>query len=315
MTMLVARTPELNGWSRLAIAEIGVFAVCLGYWIFQVELPYVDTFSIIDYVARRSWSGVWTDVLTGNAEYRPLYFILLKAVHDMAGGPNLVVFRTIQLGLIITYLSLFYSLLGPRDIASWLGFTVGMCCLTGLHTAYYTFNTAIPLFSWSLIVNGLMFGAIVLMRRPPSIGLDVAAVAMSMVAVLTIETGVAVGLIWITAGLARWGAARYRTASFVLCGFAICAAIRLLTNAQPIPGPFYTETGCMPMCWPGTTAPDGASKRRASCWKAPSGRIGGLRTPIRTSTFSQRWCESGWGLTAPDPAVSAHLVVPRHLDS
>ena len=235
-------TPEPQHWNLLAFVQIVIFVVCLGYWLVQIEFPYLDAFRHFDYINRRSWPGIWADFLSGTAEFRPLYFSVLKVVHDSFGGPSLVVFRTLQLSLVVSYLALFRALIKPRCASTWFGFTVGFCCLVGLHTANLTLVGSVAL-HWSLAVNIMMLGTLLLLRQGASIRLDVAAAIMSCAAAFLIEYGVAVGLMWIVAGIGRWGAARRRTALLAVCGLAFYTMLRLLTNTQALPGPFRTETG------------------------------------------------------------------------
>ncbi len=236
------RAPAPRHWNRLALAQIVVFVACLGYWLFQIEFSYMDAFRVFDYINRRTWPGIWADFLGGTAEFRPLYFIVLKLIHDSVGGPSLVVFRTLQMSLVILYLALFRTLINPRSASRWFGFTVGFCCLVGLHTANLTLMGPVAL-HWSLVANVMVLGTLVLLRRRASIGVDYAAAVMSWTAVFLIEYGVAVGLMWTVAGIGGWGAARRRTAVFAVGALAFYAILRFLTNTQAVPGPFRTETG------------------------------------------------------------------------
>lgn len=229
-------------WRYLALAEIAALAVGLGYWAFHTPFPYGDGLRTFDYAVRYSWPDVWAQLFSGTEEFRPLYFAAVKLVHDLSGGPSVAAFRTIQMGFIVLDLSLLYLLFKPRSASSWFGFTMSVCCFIGLHTAIDNLTASTPL-PFGPVVFALIVGTLLLLRRAPGRRIDIAAGVMSLAAVFLIEYGVVLGLMWMVAGLTRMGSARRSTAAWALAGLGVYAAIRLLTNAQPVPGPFYSDTG------------------------------------------------------------------------
>ena len=236
------RRPGGRLWFWVAVAHIAVFLAGLGYWMFQVEIPYIDSFRGLDYVLRRSWLGLLTDYFHGTAEYRPIYFTMLKAVLAV-GGPSVTWIRLVQMALVALYCWTFFRLVQPSDAAGHVGFATGFGCLTGLHTARFTVSGEPLLSGWSLIVGLLVFTTLSAMHRRSSLGLNVAAVALTVAGVFMVEVGVVVGFIWIAAGLLRWGGATRRTAALATAALAGYVAIRLFTNQSPVPGPFYTDSG------------------------------------------------------------------------
>ena len=237
----MTRSPRF--WMLLAIGETAAFGVALAYWSFQTEFPYVDGFRVLD-VAARSWPEFLDGQLSARGAYRPLHLFGVKLVHDLAGGPNLAVFRTVEIGAELLLVSMCFALLPPRALASWLGFTVALCCLVGLHTSESLFASGIPFGTESLPVCILMLGSLLLLkRRRPSYVVDATASIMCGAAVLFTEAGVIVACLW----LAAWwlGAARWQTAAGAVLVLALYATLRLLTNTNPFPGPFVTESGVL----------------------------------------------------------------------
>lgn len=233
---------EPRHWQALAAAQIVLITVLLGYWLFQAEFPYIDAFRTLDYSARRTWSGLWTDFFSGWAEFRPLYFAAVKLVQEVAGGPSRVAFRAVQVSVVTLDLALLMAVLWPRTPATWAGFTGAACCFVGLHTAMDNLTTSQPL-PYGTAVIAMVLGTLLLLRRKPSFGVDAAAAVMSATAVLLVEYGLAVGLMWLAAGLSRWGAARLRTAALSAAGLGLYGTLRMLTNSNPLPGSFYLATG------------------------------------------------------------------------
>lgn len=231
-----------RAWRLLAVAAAVCFTIPLAYWHYQTEFPYVDGLRTFDHVVRRPWGGLWADVFSGTEEFRPLYFALVKLVHDAVGGPSLLAFRTINLAFIVFTLTLYAALMRVDRANSVFGFVLALGCFAGLHTVTDNLTAPQPL-PYGPIVIALLLGTLLLLRRPPSLARDLAAGVLSLVAVFLVEYGVTVGVVWIVAGIARFGGARGRTALLGAAGVGIYVLVRLLTNTHSVPGPFYTETG------------------------------------------------------------------------
>ncbi len=234
--------PTQSQWRYLALAEMALVALCLAYWSFQTPFPYGDGLRTFDYAVRNSWSDVWMALFSGTEEFRPLYFAAVKLVHDLSGGPSMLPFRAIQTGFVVLDLALLYLLFSPRSASAWFGFTLAVTCFAGLHTTTDNLTASTPL-PFGPVVFALVLGTLLLLRGRPSLRLDIVAGVMSLAGVFLIEYGVVVGLMWVVAGLSHMGPARRSTATWAIGGLGVYAAIRLLTNAQPVPGPFYSDTG------------------------------------------------------------------------
>jgi hypothetical protein len=222
--------------------QVALFGALLAYWYYQIEFNYIDTASALDRFGRMSWAEMANGVFSGTSEFRPGQAFAIKLVLDLF-GPSQFVFRTLELGMLLLVAWQFFRLLPPRSEAAWFGFTVGFCCLFGLHTARDIFVTALPLGHALLVVTILLLGSLLLLRHGPSVWVDVSAFLLSLLAIFHIEAGVIVPAVWLVAGALRLGGARWRTAGAVLTVCVLYAVLRGLTNADPLPGPFYTETG------------------------------------------------------------------------
>ncbi len=233
-----------NTWHRLAALQVVAFGVCLAYWYYQIEFSYVDATRMFDWVGHQSWPDMFDEILAGSAEFRPAHTFMVKTVHDLV-GPSVVVFRTLQLALLSGIAMLFVALLRPRSEATWFGFTVGFGCLFGLHTARPVFISALPMGHGLLVVSVLFLATILLLRRRPSLALDGSALVLSLLAIFQYEAGVIVPVVWVVAGALHLGGARWRTAVGALLVLGLYATVRGLTNSDPLPGPFYTETGLL----------------------------------------------------------------------
>ncbi len=231
-----------RAWTRIAVAQVAVFGALLAYWFYQIEFPYVNVASEFDRLGQMSWAEMADGMFSGTSEFRPGQVFAVKLLYDLV-GPSRLVFRTVELGMLMLLAWQFFLLLPPRSEAAWFGFTVGFCCLFGLHTARGIFVTGLPLGHALLLVSILLCSSLLLLRRRPSIGVDVSAFLLSLVAIFHIEAGVVVSAIWVVAGALRLGGARWRTAGVVLAVCVLYGTLRGLTNADPLPGPFYTETG------------------------------------------------------------------------
>ncbi len=150
--------------------------------------------------------------------------------------------RTLHLAFVALDLTLYFALIRPDRPSSLFGFTLAICCFAGLHTVTDNLTAPQPL-PYGPMVIGLILGTLLMLRRRPSLRLDIAAGVVSLVGVFLVEYGVTVGLMWVVAGVWRSGGARRRTALFAAIGIGTYVLLRLLTNTHSVPGPFYTETG------------------------------------------------------------------------
>ncbi|HIE92305.1 MAG TPA: hypothetical protein EYQ83_05360 [Acidobacteria bacterium] len=204
-------------WTRIAVAQVLLFGALVAYWYYQIEFNYVNTVDFLDQSGRLSWAQMADGVLSGTTEFRPGQAFAVKLVSDLF-GPSRLVFATLELGMLLLVAWLFFRLLLPRSEATWFGFTVGFCCLFGLHTTRDVFVTALPLGHANLVVTILLLSSLVLLRHGPSVGVDVSAFLLSLVAIFHIEAGVIVPAVWLVAG------AVHRTRVVVPCVQRDCDA-------------------------------------------------------------------------------------------
>ncbi len=235
--------PGDRRWKLIALGAGGTLLVPLAFWLFQTEFSLTDSVLVFERATRRSWGELlWEQFVSGTEEFRPLYYVIVRATYDVAGGPSVAVFRTAQVAVLLLCCMFYYWLITPRSPSTALGFVAALACFVGLHTSVNNLTFSLPVYFGPFVV-AIVLGTFLLLRRPPSLGVDIAAGLLSLAAVFLVEYGILVGLIWLVAGVLRLGSASRRGVILTLTAIGLYVALRVSTNTHPVPGPFYTETG------------------------------------------------------------------------
>jgi hypothetical protein len=118
---------------------VTVVLIVLGADIFRIGFVYVDNFRVLELASRLSWFE-FVDESAGLAEiYRPLNFLLTKAVFQIHGA-DLYVFRGAQLVTLAGWFLGWVKACNPRTWPDYWRFAIATACLLGLHTTRFSFT-------------------------------------------------------------------------------------------------------------------------------------------------------------------------------
>jgi dolichyl-phosphate beta-glucosyltransferase len=185
-------------WAYLLAA---VSAVALGYDLLRMPVQVFDALEeLLD--AQRSTSVVDTFLSAAyNAAYlRPLRIVQIKVIFDAAHGHYWLAFRGIHAVTMAACLLLFTRALRVRTVADLCAAAFALTVVTGLHTFRSTVQEAFPINHFlEIAVMALVMLNLSQARR--RLIVDLAALVLFVIAALTLESGLLVWVVAVTAWL------------------------------------------------------------------------------------------------------------------
>lgn len=174
-------------------------AVTLSHFLLGLPIQFSDSFDNLTKLTA-SWPTMLAAEFTQHAFLRPGLWAELKLVHDASGGQYTPWFRSVQAGQAVLLVVLFLALIRPRTRLDALLVPLGLAVLVGMHTFLGTVREAFPINTFLTIVL-LCFAAAVIALGRYRWWNDLLALACFVVAALTVESGLLVFVIIVTAAL------------------------------------------------------------------------------------------------------------------
>ena len=168
-------------------------AAILGWFLLRIPIQLTDSYWNI-VALDQPFLDLMRAQLADRAYLRPGLWAALKVVYDLSGGDYFYWFRLTQVAQAALTILLFVRLLQPRTAAAIAALPLALAVLIGSHNFAWTIREAFPINTFLTIVlccvatANLSFAQ----RRWWT---DAAAVALFVVAALTIESGLLVGVI------------------------------------------------------------------------------------------------------------------------
>ena len=179
-----------------AFVLAAITAVAIADDLLRIPVQVSDALEEI-LVASRSPSALasfWR--ATFNAAYfRPFRIAQIKLLFDLADGHYWLAYRGFHALLLVVFVLLFTRALRVRTATDLVAAAFGLAVLTGLHTFRTLIQEAFPI-NHFLEIAVLALGTLVLAQGARRLWTDSVAVLLFVVAVLTLESGV---LIWVVA--------------------------------------------------------------------------------------------------------------------
>ena len=176
-------------------------AAALAYDLLRMPVQVFDALEEM-LAAQRSTSIVdtfWSAAY--NAAYlRPLRIVQIKAIFDAAQGHYWLAFRGLHAATMVCCLLLFTRALRVRTVADLCAGAFALMVATGLHTFRSTVQEAFPINHFLEIVV-LALVMLNLSQARPRLFVDLAALVTFVVAALTLESGLLVWVVAVTAWL------------------------------------------------------------------------------------------------------------------
>jgi hypothetical protein len=176
-----------------------VVGLAMGHFLLGLPIQLTDSFGNM-----LKLSGSWGELLYGeftqNAYLRPLLWANLKLVYDLSGGDYFTWFRGVHVIQVLLLVVLYVALVRPRTLLDAAVVPFGLAVLFGMHTFAGTIREAFPINTFMTILILCLAAAIVALG-PYRWWNDVVAMALFVVASLTVETGLLVWVIFVGAAL------------------------------------------------------------------------------------------------------------------
>ncbi len=174
----------------------GISAAAIAYDLLRIPVQVFDALEEI-LAAQRSSSvldSFWEAAFNA-AYFRPLRIAQIKALFDLAGGHYWLAYRGFHAFLLVSCFVLFTRALRVRTATDLCAAAFAMSVLTGLHTFRTTIQEAFPINHFLEIVV-LTLATLNLAQARPRLLVNAAALTTFMVAALTLESGL---LVWVVA--------------------------------------------------------------------------------------------------------------------
>jgi len=165
---------------------------------------------------------------------RPAWWLQVGALLSLAGEHYFLVFKGFHVLLVVLLLALVTGVARVRTATDLVAFGFALTVLTGMHTFLGSVWEAYPINHY-LEVSVLTLAALALARSRAGWWADVAATAVFVVGVLTLESGVLVWVVTVAARLVGWRGVSWRgvAAMSVLLGLYFYVRLDYLQVGMP----------------------------------------------------------------------------------
>jgi hypothetical protein len=177
-----------------------IIAAAIGHFLLGIPIQLTDSFGNMLKLAT-PWPELLASEFHQRSYFRPFLFAELKIVYDLSGGNYFAWFRGVHVAQIFALVLLYLGLVRPRTWRDAAVLPLGLAALFGIHTFKGTVVEAFPVNTFLTVVLCCLAAAnLALMTHRWWV--DALAALLFVVAALTVESGLLVGVIVIAAALA-----------------------------------------------------------------------------------------------------------------
>lgn len=184
-------------WASVAYALL--VAAVMGAFLLDLPIQVSDSFGNMQKLSM-PWPELMAQEFTQTAFLRPFLWAELKLVYDLSGGDYTTWYRWTHVIQVLVLVLLYLALVRPRTWSDAAMMPLGLGVLIGLHTFFGTVREAFPINTFLTLVLCCFAAAALCLARYRWWN-DVLAVLLFVVAALTVETGLLVGVIVVAAAL------------------------------------------------------------------------------------------------------------------
>ena len=185
-----ADAPHLR---RLGYVAALAVAVVMGVLLLEIPVQLSDSFLEFPLMADASLADVVTAEVHNGPYFRPFLRGLIKVVHELSAGHYYLAFRGFQVVQLLILLLLVVRMLRVKSHSGLLVLPLGIAALVGIHTFAGAIVEAFPINTFLTILI-CCAAAMNLVQARGGIAVDAGAIALLVTAVLTLESGL---LIWV----------------------------------------------------------------------------------------------------------------------
>lgn len=181
-----------RGWLYASYGYAALVAAGLGYFLLRIPIQVTDCFQNM-LALGEPFGELMRQMFMERSYLRPGLWAHLKIVYDLSGGAYFEWYRLTHVAQAAAVIVLFVRLAQPRTAAAALALPIGLAALIGSHTIAWTLREAFPINAYLTIVLCCAAAANLAFARHRW-WVDVLAVALFAGAVLSVESGV---LVWV----------------------------------------------------------------------------------------------------------------------
>ena len=191
---------RVNRWPIVAAYGYGfIVALVLGHFLLGIPIQFSDSFGNM-----LKLSTPWNELIPAEFEQRaflrPMLWAGLKGVYDLSGGNYFAWYRGVHVAQIVLLVVLYLGLVRPRTWVDAALVPFGLAMLVSMPTFTGTVTEAFPVNTFLSVLLFCFAAALIALVRYHWWN-DLLAVALFVVAALTLETGLLVWVIFVGAAL------------------------------------------------------------------------------------------------------------------
>ena len=183
---------------RLAYVCALAVAALMSVFLIEIPIQLSDSFTEFTNLQGRTWWEMVSAEFYNGAYFRPLKRGMIKIVYDLSAGHYQLAFRGFHAMQIVVLLILAVRMLRIRDRAGLVALPLALAILVGIHTFSDSVVEAFPV-NHFLTILICCAAAVNLAQARPRLLVDVAAVALLVFAMLTLESGLIVWVVFAAA--------------------------------------------------------------------------------------------------------------------
>jgi hypothetical protein len=218
-------------WTLLAWAYGALVTAILGYFLLGLVIQVSDSFGNLLAVQRPTLADILRDQFSQRAYLRPFLWAQVKIVYELSGGQYYGWFRGVHVVQVGVLIALCLSLMRPKTALDAALVPLALAVLTGAHTFAPMVREAFPINSYLTVVICCVGAAQLALGDQSRWYTDVLVVALFVVSVLTVESGV---LVWVVcaaaAVLGARGVSRRALVAMTICLIGYLAARTLVLH-------------------------------------------------------------------------------------
>ena len=180
-------------YERVAYGYAAAMASLMATFLLAIPVQLSDSFTEFISVHGHSLSQVIAAEFYNGTYFRPFRRALIKIVYELSGGHYYAAFRGFQALQVFALLLLFARMLRVRSRAALAAVPLGIATVVGIHTFAGAVVEGLPVNHFLTILIGCA-AAVNIAQAQRTLLTDIAAVALLVCAMLTIESGL---LIWV----------------------------------------------------------------------------------------------------------------------
>jgi hypothetical protein len=235
--------PSRDSWVATAIAYAYGLAVAaaMGWFLLGIPIQLTDSLGNM-FKLDAPWGELLKSEFEQRSYLRPFLFAELKLVYDLSGGSYYAWFRGTHVAQVLALVLLYLHILRPRTWRDAAFVPLGLAILFGLHTFTGTVTEAFPVNTFLTVVL-CCFAAVAISFGRQHWWTDLLAVALFVVASLTVESGLLVGVIFVGAAFLGARGVSRRAVAAVAVLFVGYFALRFVWLEVGAPGLVERSSG------------------------------------------------------------------------